>query len=144
MWRSELAASSTPRKICSEVFECTEKISTISLLCWLARVISRAKERPVCTSITDHSFLGWLFADFFFDFASPVAREPGPEKSVEQVAQEKDRRHPFIIHHGEDKDDADNKKPWNRFLRLPIHCLEARILELAKHHEGEKEQQRRK
>src|SRR6266704_464102 len=50
MGRCELAASCTSRRICSEVFECAEKISTITLLRWIARVISPAKERPGCTS----------------------------------------------------------------------------------------------
>src|SRR4029077_12690300 len=50
MCRCELAASCTSRRICSEVFECAEKISTITLLRWMARVISPANERPGCTS----------------------------------------------------------------------------------------------
>src|SRR5947209_11006352 len=50
MCRCELAASCTSRRTCSEVFECAEKISTITLLRWIARVISPANERPGCTS----------------------------------------------------------------------------------------------
>src|SRR6266403_2137608 len=50
MCRCELAASCTSRRICAEVFECAEKISTITLLYSIARVISPAKESPGCTS----------------------------------------------------------------------------------------------
>src|SRR5438132_9971143 len=50
MCRCELAANWTSRRTCSEVFEWAEKISTITLLRWIARVISPAKERPGCTS----------------------------------------------------------------------------------------------
>ena len=47
-WQS--TASCTSRSTCSELFECREKISSITLLCWIARVISPGKERPGRTS----------------------------------------------------------------------------------------------
>src|SRR5437773_8701616 len=89
------------------------------------------------------SFLGLFFAYFFFDFAPPYARQPGPQHSVKQINQEQHRRHPFIIHDGENQYETDNKKTRDRFFRLPIHRLEARILEPAEHHKGEKKHERR-
>src|SRR5689334_18993650 len=50
MCRCELAASCTSLKTCSDAFEWVEKIKTKTLLCWMARVISPAKERPGWTS----------------------------------------------------------------------------------------------
>src|SRR5207249_5306745 len=63
-------------------------------------------------------------------------------KSVKQISKEQDRRHPFIIHHGKDEDETDNKKPRDRFFRLPIKRLETRILETAEHHKGKKKHER--
>src|SRR5206468_9840695 len=85
----------------------------------------------------------WFFADLLFDSASPLAGEPGTEHSVEQIGKKQDRRHPFVIQHGKNENKDNDKKAWDRFLRLPIDRLEARILKPAEHHEGEKEQQRR-
>ncbi len=50
-------------------------------------------------------FFRRFFADLFFNFAPPFAREPRPQKSVEQIGQEKHRRHPLVIHHREDEND---------------------------------------
>src|SRR6202043_1200172 len=88
-------------------------------------------------------FLRRLFPDLFFNFATPFAREPGPQKSVEQVSEEKHGGHPFIIHDRKDEDDADDKKTRNRFRCSPIDGLEARILKAAEHHEREKKHERR-
>src|SRR3979411_652175 len=84
-----------------------------------------------------------FLADFFFDFAPPFARKPGPEKSIKQISQEQNGRHPFVVHDREDENETDDKKSRNRFLCFPIERLETRILKTAEHHEGKKEQQRR-
>src|SRR6202011_3541260 len=67
----------------------------------------------------------------------------GPQKSIEQVSQEKHGRHPFVIHDRENEDNADDKKTRNRFGSSPIDGLEARILKAAEHHEREKKHERR-
>src|SRR4029077_10581193 len=50
MCRCELEANCTSRRTCSDLLECAEKISTITLLRWMARLISPAKVRPGWTS----------------------------------------------------------------------------------------------
>src|SRR5437762_11544131 len=50
MCRCELEANWTSRRTCSDLLECAEKISTITLLRWIARLISPANVRPGCTS----------------------------------------------------------------------------------------------
>src|SRR5205814_8382026 len=64
-------------------------------------------------------------------------RQPRTQHTVKQVGQEQNRWHPFIIQHGENKNNDDDKKTRNRFLRLPIDCLEAGILKPAEHRSEE-------
>src|SRR5262249_36941134 len=52
-------------------------------------------------------------------------------------------RHPFIVHRRENENKDNDKKAWNRFLRLPVQRLKTGVLKPAKHHKGKKEQQRR-
>src|SRR6266487_1595253 len=105
-------------------------------------------KRVVATTATTMSFLGrrlgcffsWFFTDLFFDLAAPLARQPGPEDSVEQIGKEKHRRHPLVIHHRENENETDGEKTRDRFFGFPIERLEARILKAAKHHKGKKKQ----
>ena len=50
MGKRALAANSSSRRICSELFDSAEKINTMALLPWIARVIWPANGRPGCTS----------------------------------------------------------------------------------------------
>src|SRR6266568_1976619 len=88
-------------------------------------------------------FFRSFFADLFFDFAAPFAGEPRAKKAVKQIREKQNRRHPFIVHRGENEDDENDKKSRNRFLRFPIDRIETWILETAKHHEGKENQERR-
>jgi hypothetical protein len=56
-------------------------------------------------------FFDRFFADFFLKFTSPPFRDPRAKKSVEQIYQEQNSRHPLVIQDGEEKDQADDKKP---------------------------------
>src|SRR4029077_8678587 len=64
-----------------------------------------------------------FFADFFFNLAAPFAGEPRTKKTVKQIREKQNRRHPFIVHRGENEDDENDKKSRNRFLRFPIDRL---------------------
>src|SRR5437868_13336273 len=87
---------------------------------------------------TYHCIVRQFFADLFFDFASPFARQPRPQKSVEQIGQNKHCRHPLVIHDREDEDKTDDKKTRNRFFRLPSQRLESLLLEPTEHHKSTK------
>src|SRR6267143_1681951 len=86
---------------------------------------------------------GAFFADFFFDLASPFAREPRPQKTVKQISEKQDSRHPFIIKHRDSHNQDDEEESGNRFRRFPIDCLETGIFESAEHHEGKEKKERR-
>src|SRR5206468_5728171 len=108
---------------------------------WIARETHTHRGKLSSLPRLFSSFRGRFFADFFFDSAPPFAGQPGPEKSVEQIGKKKHSRHPFVIHHREDHDQTDNKKPRDRLFCFPVDPLEARIFEPAEHHKGEKKQE---
>src|ERR1043166_2953293 len=95
---------------------------------------------------TSRDLLGRFFAflpDFFLDLAAPFAREPWSQEPIEQIREKKNGRHPFVIQDRENENKDDGEKTRDRFFRSPVDRLEAGILELAEHHEGQKEEQRR-
>ena len=106
--------------------------------------IRRQPEAAALTARLPDRFRVFRFlADLFFDHPTTFRRKEGPQESVEQIAEEDYRRHPFVkLHrHREERDQEEEAR--DRARRPPVDRLETRVAELAEHHEGEEEHQRR-
>src|SRR6266404_1467679 len=72
---------------------------------------------------------------------SPSFRNPRTQESIKEITKKQNRRHPFVIQDGEEKDQADDKKTRQGSRRPPGDCFETWIAQSRKHHDGKKKQE---